>query len=177
MFAHQLSRRRETGRSRRIPFRAELLEDRRLLAGVAVDTTFGTDGQVITDLSPAGISEDYVLDATMTGEKIVVVGVTDQTTRDWSVVRYNANGSIDTSFGQAGLARFHRGVATLGNAVAAQPDGKILVGGYSYETFGTSTQFAEAVLGRYNADGTLDASFGTGGIAVPPGAGLIRTLA
>jgi uncharacterized delta-60 repeat protein len=74
------------------------------------------------------------------------------------VARYNANGSLDTSFdgdGKLTTAFVSDGVA---HDVAVQSDGKIVVAGYTYS--GSNNDFAVV---RYNADGSLDTSFGAGG--------------
>jgi uncharacterized delta-60 repeat protein len=76
------------------------------------------------------------------------------------VVRYNVNGSLDTSFHGTGLAE-----ATVGsaNAVAIQPDGKIIVVGDN-----SNPSNVDFKVVRYNANGTLDTSFDGDGIAVTP---------
>jgi uncharacterized delta-60 repeat protein len=80
----------------------------------------------------------------------------------FAVTRYNSNGSLDTTFGTGGkTTTFIGGNSCDGSAVAIQPDGKIIVGGDSYQ--GTSYDFT---LARYNSNGTLDNSFGSGGIVV-----------
>ncbi|MEJ7701194.1 MAG: delta-60 repeat domain-containing protein [Pyrinomonadaceae bacterium] len=69
-----------------------------------------------------------------------------------TIVRYNGNGSLDTSFGNGG--RVSPGFFAF--AVVLQPDGKIVAAGGS-------------VLARYNADGSLDSTFGNGGKVTVPG--------
>ncbi|MEZ5842968.1 MAG: Ig-like domain-containing protein [Hyphomicrobiaceae bacterium] len=91
---------------------------------------------------------------------------------DFALVRYNADGTLDTSFGGGdGIVTTPIGsLFAVGISVTVQPDGRIVVAGYSDN--GTSLDFA---LVRYNADGTLDTSFGGGGgivttpIGVRPG--------
>ena len=75
------------------------------------------------------------------------------------LVRYNADGSIDTTFGIGGIVSSGPGFAT-GSGVAVQADGKIVTAG---AVFGSSNHFA---LARYNSDGSFDTSFGTGGKVV-----------
>ena len=60
--------------------------------------------------------------------KIVIAGYT-QADEDVAVVRLNANGSLDATFGTAGKAKVDFGVATFGNAVALQKNGRIVVAG------------------------------------------------
>ncbi len=79
-------------------------------------------------------------------------------------------GNIDLSFGTNGKVTtgFGRSEA-YGNAVAVQPDGKIICGGSAY-VGNTNTEFAgdsySALLIRYNTDGSRDASFGNNGVVV-----------
>ena len=74
---------------------------------------------------------------------------------DFAVARDNTNGSLDTSFDTDGKLNTPFGSTTdTANAVAIQPDGKIIVAGSTYN--GTNDDFA---LARYNVDGSLDASF------------------
>ncbi|HRD51377.1 MAG TPA: delta-60 repeat domain-containing protein, partial [Flavobacteriales bacterium] len=79
------------------------------------------------------------------------------------VLRFNANGTIDNTFGTNGI-RFDDIAA--GNedcyyGVAVQADGKIVAGGLAK----SSSDFDVAVA-RYNVNGTLDATYGTNGIAI-----------
>ena len=96
----------------------------------------------------------------------VVVGRTDGTgsNRDFGVVRYNDDGSLDTGFGGDGIVTTDfAGQADQANAVAVQADGKIVVAGLAARTgpLGADNDFA---LARYNTDGTLDPSFGGDGL-------------
>jgi uncharacterized delta-60 repeat protein len=121
----------------------------------SLDTTFDGDGKVTTDL---GTKYDYSRAAALqTDGKIVLAGCTytGNSTYDIAMVRYNSNGSLDTTFGSNGKV-----VTDLGSAsesawgVALQTDGKIVLAGYSGGDF--------AVL-RYKTDGSLDTTFGSGG--------------
>ena len=75
------------------------------------------------------------------------------------LVRYNADGSIDTTFGLGGIVSSGPSFAT-GSGVAVQADGKIVTAG---AVFGSPNHFA---LARYNSDGSFDTSFGSGGKVV-----------
>ncbi len=77
---------------------------------------------------------------------------------DFAVARYNAGGILDTSFGTGGKVTTNFGGDDRGFSVALQDDGKIVVAGTKFA--GGSGDFA---LARYNAAGSLDATFGTGG--------------
>jgi uncharacterized delta-60 repeat protein len=78
------------------------------------------------------------------------------------VVRYNPDGTLDASFGSNGkvITGFSRGSNDTGEAMVLQADGKIVVAG---ETNPTKTTYEDLALVRYNANGTLDTSFGSGG--------------
>jgi uncharacterized delta-60 repeat protein len=68
-----------------------------------------------------------------------------------------APGDLDPSFGSGGTVETAIGAESVATGIAIQPDGKILVGGWSHPEKG----FA---LARYRTDGSLDAEFGSGGI-------------
>jgi uncharacterized delta-60 repeat protein len=93
--------------------------------------------------------------------KIVAVGRGDgHTSYAFVVARYDANGALDTGFGDAGLVRTTFGTHgdSDGYAAVLQPDGKIVVAG-DHEA-GRRFEFA---LARYEPDGSLDPAFGAGG--------------
>src|SRR5258708_4854764 len=77
------------------------------------------------------------------------------------VARYTPDGTLDRSFGNAGVVVIRSPQKSfVANALGLQPDGKIVVVGMSSEVSSASLQLAVA---RYNADGSPDESFGTGG--------------
>jgi uncharacterized delta-60 repeat protein len=85
---------------------------------------------------------------------------------DFALVRFNSNGSLDTGFGFGGTLRtFFGGGSEGANALVIQPDGKLLAAGFSNGAGPDDFDFA---LARYNADGSLDASF-DGGIGAGGG--------
>jgi uncharacterized delta-60 repeat protein len=94
--------------------------------------------------------------------KILVIGRTDAgATTNLALARYNTDGTLDTSFGSAGLVSTDFGTNDdNGYAVAVQSDGKIVVTGSGIIGGGT-----RLVVARYNPDGTLDTGFGTAGKA------------
>lgn len=129
----------------------------------SLDTTFGTGGKVITDLG--GESTRLTAIAIQPDGKIVTTGGYVELpgrSPDFAVMRYNADGSLDATFGTGGKVitdfKDYFGYGDEATAVAIQPDGKIVTGGYSSTTLGCA--FA---LARYNTDGSLDANFGTSG--------------
>jgi len=86
---------------------------------------------------------------------------------DFGVVRFNTDGSLDTTFGSGGLGLVSTDFSGDDDSPAAvqiQSDGKILVAGTSAAPGDAS--ISDFVIARYNADGSLDTSFGAGGLVV-----------
>lgn len=122
-----------------------------------IDNTFGVNGIVITNF---GTNTDDQANAValQNDGKIVIAGSSGNNTIDFALARYNSDGTLDNTFGTGGKVTTSFGSASaLAYGMIIQPDGKIVAvgrGGIS------SPDFA---LARYNSDGSLDASFGTGG--------------
>ena len=116
----------------------------------ALDHSFGVGGAVITDFS--GASDEAWAVAIQPDGKIVAAGVADG---DFALARYNADGSLDSQFGIGGKITTDFGGDDRANALALQRDGKIVAAGVA-----ARLDFA---LARFNADGTLDATFGSEG--------------
>ena len=84
---------------------------------------------------------------------------------DFELVRYNPNGTLDTSFGAGGIVTTSfPGQGSYAFALALQSDGKIIAAGTDFVNFSSedssNTDFG---LERYNSDGTPDTTFGNGG--------------
>jgi uncharacterized delta-60 repeat protein len=122
-----------------------------------LDTTFGSGGIVTTDF---GSKSDWGESAVLQPDGKIVVGgyAFLDTNSDFALARYLPDGSLDPSFGGDGtiLTDFEN-KNDLGKAVALQPDGRILMAGYTYSM---ECQFA---LARYNSDGSLDNTFDSDG--------------
>jgi uncharacterized delta-60 repeat protein len=129
-----------------------------------LDPAFGVGGVVMTDFNTSTDIANAV--ALQPDGKLVVAGNTytdnDFTNQDFAIARYNVDGSLDASFGTNGRVTtdFPNLVAAI-SAVVVQPDGKIVVAGGAYPLFTFTGDFKVA---RYNPDGSLDTSFGAGGI-------------
>lgn len=122
-----------------------------------LDNTFGTDGTLVTTISMIGDQAFSV--AVQPDGKIVVAGVSTTTTADFTLARYNTDGSLDNTFGTAGIVTTAIGEGNdYAKSVILQPDGKIIAAGYSSN--GIDNDFAVV---RYNSDGTPDNSFSTDG--------------
>ncbi|HJX93924.1 MAG TPA: hypothetical protein VJ372_25740, partial [Pyrinomonadaceae bacterium] len=138
-----------------------------------LDSTFGGVGFVqihIGDATRLTVANDAAIQP---DGKVVVVGqayTSSTSNSDFLVTRFNTDGSLDTSFGDVdpfnGVLRLGYTITAITtnadapNAVALQPDGKIVV-------LGTAGSVSTAVVVRYNTNGTLDSGFGSGGKAIP----------
>ena len=129
-----------------------------------LDPTFGTGGMVTTDIGRSTDIANAV--AVQADGKLVVVGMTyknnDFSGEDFAVTRYNTNGTIDPTFGRGGKVRTDfPGLAAVPSSVVIQPDGKIVVAGGAFQLFTFTGDFKVV---RYNSNGSLDRTFGDGGI-------------
>ena len=129
-----------------------------------LDPLFGSGGMVMTDL---GRSTDIANAVAIQADgKSVVVGTTyrnnDFSDEDFVVTRYNTDGMLDNTFGNRGKVRTDfPGLAAVPSSVVIQPDGKIVVAGGAFPLF---TFIGNFKVARYNPNGSLDTSFGDGGI-------------
>src|SRR5947207_12027993 len=129
-----------------------------------LDPTFGTDGKVLTDFDHSTDIANAV--AVQTDGKLVVIGTTyinnDFSDEDFAVARYNPDGTLDETFGVGGKVQTDfPGLAAVASSVVVQPDGKIVVAGGAFPLF---TFLGNFEVVRYNSNGSLDTSFGNGGI-------------
>ncbi|MDW8312412.1 MAG: hypothetical protein RMK02_06710 [Burkholderiales bacterium] len=132
------------------------------LARINPDGTFDTSfngpsssggGRFLLQMTTAWDSANAV--AIQPDGKILVAGTCGGSTDDFCIARLLANGTFDSSFGSSGKTIFP--VGTSGdnvNAIAVQPDGRIVLAGHCY--IGSSFKFC---LARLNTDGTLDDTF------------------
>lgn len=129
----------------------------------SLDPTFGAGGVVTTD---SGGANDNVSGMIVQPDgKILIGGLSDDagTGEDSALVRYDADGSLDSDFGSGGMVQIsHSPSHDHVEDVALQPDGKIVTAGMYYDLLTAQPQ--HIVLTRHHPDGTLDASFGDGGI-------------
>jgi len=127
-----------------------------------LDTAFGSGGKVTDQIFTFGGYSNSV--AMQSDGKIVAAGSAGNGSNiDFALVRYNTDGSLDTSFGPGGIVITPVGsYDDRANSVAIQSNGRIVVAGSAYN--GSVEDFA---LVRYNPDGSLDTSFG------PDGSGIV----
>jgi uncharacterized delta-60 repeat protein len=138
----------------------------------SLDPTFGVGGQLTLDFDQSTDIANAV--AVQPDGKLVVVGstyVNSSSGEDFAVSRHLPDGSLDPAFGVGGLVTTNfPNLAAVASSVVVQPDGKIVVAGGAFPVFTFAGDFK---IVRYNPDGSLDASFGSGGIVTTsfPGQG------
>jgi uncharacterized delta-60 repeat protein len=142
----------------------------RLNADGSLDTSFGLGGKVFTSI---GSGSDIGSSVTLQADgKILVAGYSDlgrnNSDFDFAVIRYNINGTLDTSFGVGGKVTTPIGNPAWGGdfayKVGVQDDGKIVVSGSNSTLTGSLYKSRDFAVVRYNSDGSLDNSYGSGGV-------------
>jgi uncharacterized delta-60 repeat protein len=128
----------------------------------SLDTNFDGDGTLVTNFgSSVQVANAVAVDS---DGKIIAAGYVDNsasgTNRDFALARYHADGSLDTNFGTGGTVTTDFALSgDTGQTMALQPDGKVVVAGWS-SPGDTGTDFVAA---RYNSDGSLDPAFSADG--------------
>jgi uncharacterized delta-60 repeat protein len=142
----------------------------RYLPNGRADSSFGGTGVIATDFAN---SNDYGYGVVVQPDgRIVVAGCSDvwagppNYNYDFALVRYNTDGSIDSSFGGVGWITTDISVnVTFAYEVALQADGRIVVAGYAHNPVPPPNE-QDFCLVRYNPDGTLDSTFTLDGIVM-----------
>lgn len=132
----------------------------RYLPNGHVDTSFGAHGLAQTSFSVNGLAIEP------NGEFLAAGGSGNG---DFTVVRFTASGTLDPAFGNGGVVNTPFPQAADGavaDAVLMEPNGDILAGGQALVpgTMRNVPVVALGALARYHPNGTLDTSFGDGGI-------------
>ncbi|WP_020469749.1 tandem-95 repeat protein [Zavarzinella formosa] len=139
----------------------------RLKPDGSLDTTFGTGGLVQT--APNGMQFEGIREAVLLANgKILAAGgayIGTGEKPELALLRYNANGSLDTTFAGGGVVTVNMpengGIA---GGIAVQPNGRILVAGADGIPGGS-----KSILARFTPDGQLDTTFGVSGQTLMPG--------
>lgn len=132
----------------------------RYLSGGTVDATYGTSG--VTKILVGNSTMIFDI-AIQSDDKAVAVGYSNVNNRSVvTIMRFNVDGSLDTSFGGTGIVTTQIGFGARASSLAIQPDGKIVVVGSG----SASSLETQAGLVRYNSDGSLDMEFGNQGVAL-----------
>ena len=152
-----------------------------------LDKTFGTNGMTTTSISGSTIAP--IGAGTLPNGDILVGAVSATVAPNSSgvnpvtfvLVAYTANGALDTTFGSNGVVTTAVGSQNeTGGVLLVQPNGQIVIA--ANEPGLSRTQAPRTVLIRYNSNGSLDTTFGSGGIVqvatvVAPGPGTLALLA
>jgi uncharacterized delta-60 repeat protein len=141
-----------------------------------LDTSFGAGGFVSRNVAVGTNGELFRNIVVQTTGKVVAVGTVehvgaaDARDRDVALLRFNPDGTKDTTFGSDGILTLDLSDGVVnGTAFSADsawgldryPDDRLVVSGGRVRDGGTDTDF---VLVRLNADGTPDTTFGTDGL-------------
>lgn len=128
-----------------------------------LDRRFGVEGAVLTSIGNG--NEEITALAVNGADQITAVGSTEGTAgKALAVVRYRADGSLDSSFGEQGVSLLGVGGDANAEGLVERDDGSLVISG-SYQEKKNST----AVLVGLRADGMIDAAFGDKGISVVSG--------
>jgi uncharacterized delta-60 repeat protein len=130
----------------------------RLNADGSLDTSFGNAGKV---LAPVGPAQDFAFEVVQQADGKLVIGghsASPNSRLDFSAVRLNTDGSLDTTFGTGGKVLHDLGSSqNRAYALLLQPDGKLVLAG---EVGRPASGVFDVGLIRLNTDGSLDTSFG-----------------
>lgn len=135
----------------------------RYLSNGALDTSFNGTGIVLLDFN--GLADQAYALLLQPDGKIVVGGLAyvADFDADLALVRVDANGALDPSFGTGGKVKVSLGTQRDSiQGLALQPDGKIVATGSNASSFFA----AKVAVARFNVNGTLDSGFGNGGLAL-----------
>jgi uncharacterized delta-60 repeat protein len=119
-----------------------------------LDGSFSRDGRVLTDI---GGDDKATAIAIQPDGRIVVAGFSSPPggTRRFALVRYEPNGDRDPAFGSDGIVTTRFGDESAAQALAIQPDGRIVVAGMASHP----ERGWDFALARYNPNGSLDTTF------------------
>ncbi len=126
-----------------------------------LDDSFGTNsnGAVEQQIGSDSVYRSIWLTS---NNQLQVTGSEEEADGDWNIAQavYNTDGSQNTDFGNQGITTdgFTGPAGAEGRAVVQQSDGKLIAVGTATDAAGT-----QIALTRYNADGSVDSSFGTDG--------------
>jgi uncharacterized delta-60 repeat protein len=143
----------------------------RLTAAGVLDTTFGGNGIVTTDLSGSGSEDQGNAVAVDSSGNIVVAGTTDDVAtsddKNFAAARYTSTGALDSTFGGGDgivITDVSGGAEDTASAVALPPGGDIVVAGTTDSNPDPDINATDVALVAYTSTGALDTSFdGNGG--------------
>lgn len=124
-----------------------------------LDKSFGGSGIIQTQVSG---TYDFANSVILQKDGKIIAGGSAQdgfSNYNFALVRYNADGSLDTGFGTNGIVTTDRSSVDIGNSLTIQSDEKLILAGGTLRGLG----FDFCTI-QYNTDGTPDNSFGTDGL-------------
>lgn len=123
----------------------------RLTSAGALDMTFDSDGEAVTQF----MTNDRAYSVFLQPDGKIVVSGSVNNNGGFAFARYKTDGQLDETFGTMGkTTTVFPSATSIAYSMLPLPSGKFLAAGY------LRTTNADAVLARYNADGTLDTTFG-----------------
>jgi uncharacterized delta-60 repeat protein len=123
-----------------------------------IDPTFGIFGRVTTAIGQAYKPGNAVVRQN-DGRVVVAGSAWNGSNYDFGLARYDLSGALDSTFGTGGVVTTPVGTADdEAMAVIVQSDGKLVLAGSTV----TAGDYNFALV-RYNTNGALDSTFGTGG--------------
>jgi uncharacterized delta-60 repeat protein len=136
--------------------------------GSAIDTSFGNNGLLLNPLTGTFNRETYVMEIDPSNRVLLAGSCIVAAQPVFCVSRFSPSGQSDNTFGSNGVAAFDAlpGNADYAYAMAVQEDGKIILTGQAFNTIGSGSSLFDFATVRYNANGTLDTSFGSSGSVV-----------
>ena len=135
----------------------------RFLSNGNLDNSFGINGEAVTSFNQSG---EQIFDLKISADDKITAGGINEDGRqnDFAIARFNSNGSLDSSFANTGKTTvIFSDTSTYGDGVALQKDGKALLAGSILYNNNTAEDYA---LIRFNADGSVDSSFGNNGTVI-----------
>ena len=136
-------------------------------ASGTLDAGFAGGGKIVIDASQSSNSNSEARAVLIQPDgRILVAGFAGgQFNSEFLLMRLEANGTPDASFGTLGIVRTPIGTGEdVANAMVLAPDGRITLAGSSVASDGRR----DFALARFTSAGVLDATFGTGGIVTTP---------
>lgn len=126
----------------------------RLTSNGSLDNSFGINGVVLSLFESGCGGYALWIDA---DQKIIVTGTVIRNNEVYMpLIRYNSDGSVDTSFADNGISIIDQEDCAIAYALTVQPDGKFLLAGFAE---------SQGIIARCLSDGRIDTSFGNGGIS------------
>ena len=132
----------------------------RLMPDGSIDSDFANQGKLFIDL-PNYTHEVPIAVAEQADHKLVFAGIIGFPVWNIMILRVNPDGTLDSTFGNGGILIDPVQGSSDAYALALQPDGKIVIAGDTDPVY-------QAIVVRYNSDGTRDANFANQGVQFLP---------